>query len=52
MPQMNPILWLPLMIMFIIMFISVNSINYFFHYNYLIKYQNLNKKKNTLNWKW
>nr|YP_011010475.1 ATP synthase F0 subunit 8 [Halobates flaviventris]WPW47103.1 ATP synthase F0 subunit 8 [Halobates flaviventris] len=51
MPQMAPLSWLTLMIMFIIMIIIINSMTYF-NKNYMIKNKMENKKMNQLNWKW
>nr|YP_010268804.1 ATP synthase F0 subunit 8 [Halobates maculatus]UIG88119.1 ATP synthase F0 subunit 8 [Halobates maculatus]UIG88126.1 ATP synthase F0 subunit 8 [Halobates maculatus] len=51
MPQMAPLSWLTLMIMFIIMIIVINSMTYF-NKNYKIKKEMENKKMNQLNWKW
>nr|YP_011010215.1 ATP synthase F0 subunit 8 [Halobates hawaiiensis]WPW46791.1 ATP synthase F0 subunit 8 [Halobates hawaiiensis] len=51
MPQMAPLSWLTLMIMFIIMIIIINSMTYF-NKNYKIKNKMENKKMNQLNWKW
>nr|UGS80155.1 ATP synthase F0 subunit 8 [Anomopsocus amabilis] len=52
MPQMNPIWWLTLMILFIMIFLLTNSLNYFYK-TYKIEFKNnnyLNKK--LINWKW
>nr|UGS80533.1 ATP synthase F0 subunit 8 [Teliapsocus conterminus] len=52
MPQMNPIWWVTLAIVFITTTILINSINYFY------KNINMNKKyvfiknKDYVNWKW
>nr|YP_011010189.1 ATP synthase F0 subunit 8 [Halobates micans]WPW46713.1 ATP synthase F0 subunit 8 [Halobates micans]WPW46778.1 ATP synthase F0 subunit 8 [Halobates micans]WPW46804.1 ATP synthase F0 subunit 8 [Halobates micans] len=51
MPQMAPLSWLTLMIMFIIMIIIINSMTYF-NKNYKIEESMENKKMNQLNWKW
>nr|YP_010268792.1 ATP synthase F0 subunit 8 [Halobates proavus]UIG88094.1 ATP synthase F0 subunit 8 [Halobates proavus]UIG88100.1 ATP synthase F0 subunit 8 [Halobates proavus] len=51
MPQMAPLSWLTLMIMFIIMIIIINSMTYF-NKNYMIEKKLENKKMNQLNWKW
>nr|YP_011010631.1 ATP synthase F0 subunit 8 [Halobates bryani]WPW47311.1 ATP synthase F0 subunit 8 [Halobates bryani] len=51
MPQMAPMSWLSLMIMFIIMIIVINSMSYF-NKNYQIKTNSKDKKMNQLNWKW
>nr|WIL79838.1 ATP synthase F0 subunit 8 [Omadius sp.] len=51
MPQMSPLNWISLFISFSIIFIMMNSINYFF-----LKYNsNLNLKPfkfSKMNWKW
>nr|UPX88078.1 ATP synthase F0 subunit 8 [Aedeomyia squamipennis] len=53
MPQMAPISWLTLFIIFSITFMIFNIKNY---YNFLYPLsktsQNLNIKKNKMNWKW
>nr|YP_010472648.1 ATP synthase F0 subunit 8 [Galerita orientalis]UVH65771.1 ATP synthase subunit 8 [Galerita orientalis] len=53
MPQMAPMNWLSLYIMFTVIFIMFNFLNY---YLYLIKNNNNNKIENfmtkILNWKW
>nr|YP_011010579.1 ATP synthase F0 subunit 8 [Halobates poseidon]WPW47233.1 ATP synthase F0 subunit 8 [Halobates poseidon] len=51
MPQMAPMSWLSLMIMFIMMIIVINSMSYF-NKNYTIKKKMSNMKMNKLNWKW
>nr|AXS65903.1 ATP synthase F0 subunit 8 [Tenebrionoidea sp. 15 KM-2017] len=51
MPQMMPLNWLTLMLMFIAMFIILISINYYsFIYNN--KTTLMNKKSIQINWKW
>nr|AML26335.1 ATP synthase F0 subunit 8 [Hydrophilidae sp. BMNH 1274338] len=52
MPQMAPINWLFLFILFIMIFILFNSMNYFsFQYpTKTLSYQKI--KKNIINWKW
>nr|UGS80168.1 ATP synthase F0 subunit 8 [Anomopsocus sp. AnspLA] len=52
MPQMNPIWWLTLMIMFLAILLFSNSLNYFYKV-----YKNEFKKNNylqkpSINWKW
>nr|WIL10227.1 ATP synthase F0 subunit 8 [Stenocladius sp. 2 XYG-2023a] len=50
MPQISPLMWLNLMIMFVITFMLMNSMNYF---TKLYKYKNKKKyNKNSLKWKW
>nr|WPW47220.1 ATP synthase F0 subunit 8 [Halobates flaviventris] len=51
MPQMAPLSWLTLMIMFIIMIVIINSMTYF-NKNHKIESSMENKKMNQLNWKW
>nr|YP_011010137.1 ATP synthase F0 subunit 8 [Halobates sericeus]WPW46661.1 ATP synthase F0 subunit 8 [Halobates sericeus] len=51
MPQMAPLSWLSLMIMFIMMIIVVNSMTYF-NKNYKIESTKSKMKMNMLNWKW
>nr|YP_011010241.1 ATP synthase F0 subunit 8 [Halobates nereis]WPW46830.1 ATP synthase F0 subunit 8 [Halobates nereis]WPW47064.1 ATP synthase F0 subunit 8 [Halobates nereis] len=51
MPQMAPMSWLSLMIMFIMMIIVINSMSYF-NKNYKIEMSKENKKMNQLKWKW
>nr|YP_011010592.1 ATP synthase F0 subunit 8 [Halobates alluaudi]WPW47246.1 ATP synthase F0 subunit 8 [Halobates alluaudi]WPW47285.1 ATP synthase F0 subunit 8 [Halobates alluaudi] len=51
MPQMAPLSWLSLMIMFIMMIIVINSMSYF-NKNYMIKKNKKNMNMNQLNWKW
>nr|YP_011010605.1 ATP synthase F0 subunit 8 [Halobates robustus]WPW47272.1 ATP synthase F0 subunit 8 [Halobates robustus] len=51
MPQMAPMSWLSLMIMFIMMIIVINSMSYF-NKNYKIKKSTKNMEMNKLMWKW
>nr|AFQ62400.1 ATP synthase F0 subunit 8 [Abraeinae sp. MJTNT-2012] len=51
MPQMAPMNWLMLMIMFILIFMMFNSLNYF-SFNYPIKKYQYKKSNSKLNWKW
>nr|ARH54523.1 ATP synthase F0 subunit 8 [Ocypus ophthalmicus] len=51
MPQMAPMNWLMLFILFTIIFLMVNCINYFSFF-YSNKTSNLIKKNNQINWKW
>nr|YP_011010644.1 ATP synthase F0 subunit 8 [Halobates whiteleggei]WPW47324.1 ATP synthase F0 subunit 8 [Halobates whiteleggei] len=51
MPQMAPLSWLSLMIMFILMIIVINSMSYF-NKNYKIESKMSKKSMNKLNWKW
>ncbi|YP_010419960.1 ATP synthase F0 subunit 8 (mitochondrion) [Anopheles nili] len=53
MPQMAPINWLILFVMFSITLVIFNILNYFaFFYTPLKTSQSLNIKFNKLNWKW
>nr|UGS80389.1 ATP synthase F0 subunit 8 [Lachesilla picticeps] len=51
MPQMNPILWLFLFIIFTLTFLLVNPL-IFFSKNFSSKYNFLNTSFNPLTWKW
>nr|AML26445.1 ATP synthase F0 subunit 8 [Staphylinidae sp. BMNH 1274643] len=51
MPQMAPMNWLFLFIMFIMAFLMFNFINYFC-FMYSPKSKTFEKKKNQINWKW
>nr|UWM92602.1 ATP synthase F0 subunit 8 [Creophilus maxillosus] len=51
MPQMAPMNWLILFIMFTMIFIMFNCINYF-SFNYQPKSSELNKISKKINWKW
>nr|YP_009560653.1 ATP synthase F0 subunit 8 [Gigantometra gigas]AZZ73258.1 ATP synthase F0 subunit 8 [Gigantometra gigas]AZZ73271.1 ATP synthase F0 subunit 8 [Gigantometra gigas] len=51
MPQMSPLAWMWLMIMFILSIILVNSMMYF-NKKYLNKMNMMGKKENKINWKW
>nr|YP_010925401.1 ATP synthase F0 subunit 8 [Figulus punctatus]WKD83642.1 ATP synthase F0 subunit 8 [Figulus punctatus] len=51
MPQMAPMSWLLMMVVFSITFMIMNSINYF-SFNYPPKLQELEKKKISISWKW
>nr|QLY89513.1 ATP synthase F0 subunit 8 [Myospila meditabunda] len=53
MPQMAPINWLILFIIFSISFMIFNMMNYFSYIPYMPKSKNYNKKfTNSFNWKW
>nr|YP_009775103.1 ATP synthase F0 subunit 8 [Blaps rhynchoptera]QJA14889.1 ATP synthase F0 subunit 8 [Blaps rhynchoptera]QJA15159.1 ATP synthase F0 subunit 8 [Blaps rhynchoptera] len=52
MPQMAPLSWLTLMILFISMLILFNIINYFSFSSTPEKESKIFKKKLTINWKW
>nr|YP_001974569.1 ATP synthase F0 subunit 8 [Rhagophthalmus ohbai]BAF52862.1 ATP synthase F0 subunit 8 [Rhagophthalmus ohbai] len=51
MPQMAPLMWMNLMIIFISTFLIINSINYF-SFNYNSKNIKMIKKVKLTNWKW
>nr|YP_011010449.1 ATP synthase F0 subunit 8 [Xenobates argentatus]WPW47077.1 ATP synthase F0 subunit 8 [Xenobates argentatus] len=51
MPQMSPLAWFKLMIMFTLMLIIVNTLLYF-NKNYQTKLSKKNILKKNLNWKW
>nr|QNP09977.1 ATP synthase F0 subunit 8 [Ochthebius yoshitomii] len=52
MPQMAPLNWIFLFIMFTMIFLIFNSMNYF-SFKYLTNYnKNFNKVLVKLNWKW
>nr|WVH44970.1 ATP synthase F0 subunit 8 [Tipula cinereocincta mesacantha] len=53
MPQMAPISWLLLFIIFSMTLIIFNTLNYFFYLPLTPKFSQLNNKPFTpLNWKW
>nr|YP_011010696.1 ATP synthase F0 subunit 8 [Metrocoris communis]WPW47376.1 ATP synthase F0 subunit 8 [Metrocoris communis] len=51
MPQMAPMSWLSLMIMFILAIMMVNILMYF-NKNYMTKSENNMKSIKKMNWKW
>nr|AJW76410.1 ATP synthase F0 subunit 8 [Chorotypus fenestratus] len=51
MPQMGPMLWMNLFFFFSIIFIMLNSMN-FFMFNYSIKKKLIEYKKKSTQWKW
>nr|YP_010838218.1 ATP synthase F0 subunit 8 [Sternocampsus coriaceus]WGF20845.1 ATP synthase F0 subunit 8 [Sternocampsus coriaceus] len=51
MPQMAPLSWLNLFIMFIIIFLMLNTLNYF-SFNYYPKTSKTTPKLLSTNWKW
>nr|YP_011010254.1 ATP synthase F0 subunit 8 [Esakia hungerfordi]WPW46856.1 ATP synthase F0 subunit 8 [Esakia hungerfordi] len=51
MPQMAPLSWLMLMIMFIITIMIINSMMYF-NKNYTNNASKMKSHKNLMNWKW
>nr|YP_010371611.1 ATP synthase F0 subunit 8 [Sphegina sp.]UOW81239.1 ATP synthase F0 subunit 8 [Sphegina sp.] len=54
MPQMAPINWLSLFLLFSLIFILFNMMNYFIYLPTTPKSKSLNFKKttNSMNWKW
>nr|UFR82919.1 ATP synthase F0 subunit 8 [Chalcosoma caucasus caucasus] len=51
MPQMSPLSWLCLFILFIIAFLLFNVMNYF-SFLYPVKYKSIKKMTRKINWKW
>nr|QIV24578.1 ATP synthase F0 subunit 8 [Cnemoplites australis] len=51
MPQMAPLNWLTLLILFTLVFLLFNIVNYF-SFNYEIKIKKTKKKEILMNWKW
>nr|ALO71038.1 ATP synthase F0 subunit 8 [Aleocharinae sp. 5 EF-2015] len=51
MPQMAPMNWLSLLMMFIMVFMLFNSLNYFC-FLYSPKYSPAPKNYSSINWKW
>nr|AXS65733.1 ATP synthase F0 subunit 8 [Staphylinoidea sp. 8 KM-2017] len=51
MPQMAPLNWLSLFIMFIIIYIMFNFLNYY-SFSYFTSKNFFTKKINKINWKW
>nr|QBZ37539.1 ATP synthase F0 subunit 8 [Aesalus sp. JL-2019] len=51
MPQMAPMSWTLLMLMFITSFLIFNSLNYF-NFKYFPKTPKTSKSKIKINWKW
>nr|AXS65187.1 ATP synthase F0 subunit 8 [Coleoptera sp. 14 KM-2017] len=51
MPQMSPLSWLTLLIEFSLIFLMLNSMNYF-SFNYMFKMIKTSKKTLQINWKW
>nr|YP_009185856.1 ATP synthase F0 subunit 8 [Liogluta microptera]ALO70665.1 ATP synthase F0 subunit 8 [Liogluta microptera] len=51
MPQMAPMNWLSLFLMFIIVFMIFNSLNYFC-FLYTPKTMKMEKSTSSINWKW
>nr|ADO60614.1 ATP synthase F0 subunit 8 [Omonadus floralis] len=51
MPQMAPLNWLTLMIYFIVIFMLINSLN-FYSFIYTPKKTEIKKIKSSTNWKW
>nr|ALO76716.1 ATP synthase F0 subunit 8 [Glischrochilus hortensis] len=51
MPQMAPLNWITLLIYFTMIFMIINSLNYF-SFLYKSKSSSKSKIKTNLNWKW
>nr|ARH54419.1 ATP synthase F0 subunit 8 [Lasioderma redtenbacheri] len=51
MPQMSPLLWLVLFIMFSVIFV-ICLINIYFNFNYSVIVKGSEKKSLLINWKW
>nr|YP_010836244.1 ATP synthase F0 subunit 8 [Paradoxopsyllus custodis]YP_011004240.1 ATP synthase F0 subunit 8 [Macrostylophora euteles]WGC90506.1 ATP synthase F0 subunit 8 [Paradoxopsyllus custodis]WPS93589.1 ATP synthase F0 subunit 8 [Macrostylophora euteles] len=51
MPQMAPMLWLLLMLIFILCYCLIMMTNYFSSFKFNIK-KSYSFKKNNFNWKW
>nr|QIV24747.1 ATP synthase F0 subunit 8 [Toxeutes arcuatus] len=51
MPQMAPLNWLTLFIFFVLVFLILNSVN-FFSFSYTIKKIPIKSEKFQFNWKW
>nr|UGS80519.1 ATP synthase F0 subunit 8 [Prolachesilla sp. PrspLA] len=51
MPQMNPMWWVTLFLMFIFILLLTNSLNYFYK-NYKMSFVNMKMNKMSQNWKW
>nr|ARH54029.1 ATP synthase F0 subunit 8 [Tomoxia bucephala] len=51
MPQMAPLSWTLLMIMFIVTLMIFSSLN-FYSFNYSSNHSSLSIKKKNMNWKW
>nr|YP_010305210.1 ATP synthase F0 subunit 8 [Philonthus spinipes]ULT46827.1 ATP synthase F0 subunit 8 [Philonthus spinipes] len=51
MPQMAPMNWLILFIIFTLTFLIFNTINYF-SFKYQMKPSSISKKSSKINWKW
>nr|AEV91688.1 ATP synthase subunit 8 [Thysanoessa raschii] len=52
MPQMSPLLWLNLFIMFSITFLTFMSVNYFMKVPSKLPLKQMMVEVNKLNWKW
>nr|ARH55109.1 ATP synthase F0 subunit 8 [Niptus hololeucus] len=50
MPQMAPLSWSILYLLFLMIFLMINMINYY-NKNYMLKNKNFKKNK-FINWKW
>nr|YP_009093769.1 ATP synthase F0 subunit 8 [Ulomoides dermestoides]AIS67601.1 ATP synthase F0 subunit 8 [Ulomoides dermestoides] len=51
MPQMSPLNWLSLMILFSAILVLFNTLN-FYSFSYQVKQKKLSFKKKETNWKW
>nr|YP_011010306.1 ATP synthase F0 subunit 8 [Metrocoris ciliatus]WPW46921.1 ATP synthase F0 subunit 8 [Metrocoris ciliatus] len=51
MPQMAPLSWLTLMIIFLMTMLMINTLMYF-NKNYITKTGSKNNLKTSINWKW
>nr|YP_009185843.1 ATP synthase F0 subunit 8 [Gabronthus thermarum]ALO70587.1 ATP synthase F0 subunit 8 [Gabronthus thermarum] len=51
MPQMAPLNWLTLFLMFTFIFLMFNTMNYF-SFKYQFKTNTFNKINKKINWKW
>nr|YP_010374282.1 ATP synthase F0 subunit 8 [Tholosanus proximus]QVD38904.1 ATP synthase F0 subunit 8 [Tholosanus proximus] len=52
MPQMSPLWWEVLFLLFLMMYFLVNIMSYFSVNKSIVKNENSKKKPNQLNWTW
>nr|YP_010999478.1 ATP synthase F0 subunit 8 [Hetaerina titia]WPM98320.1 ATP synthase F0 subunit 8 [Hetaerina titia] len=52
MPQMAPMSWMMLFVMFSTTLLVMNTVNYYLYYPQMPKFQEKKKQIKTLNWKW
>nr|YP_010693423.1 ATP synthase F0 subunit 8 [Gonopsimorpha nigrosignata]WCB99305.1 ATP synthase F0 subunit 8 [Gonopsimorpha nigrosignata] len=52
MPQMAPMMWEVLFIMFIMTFLLMNIFNYYLKKKVIKNSQSIKDKKNQMNWSW